>query len=77
MIVNVICENETTLYAKEELLKYVCMMDENADIEISLGLLSDFDLSEEGIEDAWCDDLYDIKIEKGRGYIAGSNPRSI
>lgn len=77
MTVNVICENETILYAKEELSKYACMMDKDADIEISLGLLSDFDLPEDEIEDSWCDDLYDIKIEKGRGYIAGSNPRSV
>lgn len=77
MNVNVIFENETTLYAKEEFLKYARMMDKNADLEISLGLLSDFGVSEDGIEDAWSDDLYDIRIEKGKGYIAGSNARSI
>lgn len=76
--------NETLLFAAEELKKYILMMDKSAEVsidankgDISLGLLSDFNLSEDGVEDPWMDDLIDIKIEKGKGYIAGSNPRSV
>ena len=83
----IFCANadETILFAAEELKKYILLMDKKADVcitkeenaDIKLGLLSDLNVSEEGVEDAWYDDLYDICIEKGKGYIAGSNPRSV
>ncbi len=78
---------ETTVYAAEELKKYLLMMcDVQAEIAVSsdlsgdgikLGLLSDFNLSEEGCLDPMTDDVVDISIECLSGYIAGSNPRSI
>ncbi len=80
-------ENETIRYAAEELKKYFEMMcDEKAELTpsdtlsgegIVLGLLSDFDLSEEGCLDPMTDDVTDVKIDGFSGYIAGSNPRSI
>lgn len=44
---------------------------------ISLGLLSDFDLFDGDVEDSFIDDVIDISINNGAGYIAGSNPRSV
>lgn len=79
-------QNETIQYAAEELQKYICTMDKSADVSveigkgddgIQLGLLADFNLNDTDAEDTFFDDVYDIKIEKGHGYIAGSNPRSV
>jgi len=81
-------KNETVAYAAEELKKYIEMMDSSAAVTveegdissengIKLGLLEDFGLSTDGVEDVMLDDITDIKIENGKGYIAGSNVRSI
>jgi len=81
--------HETVAYAAEELKKYIEMMDSSAAVTveegdissakdcIKLGLLEDFSLSTEDLEDPFDCDIYDVKIAEGRGYIAGSNPRSI
>jgi hypothetical protein len=45
--------------------------------EILLGYLSDFSLSVDEVEDPMLDDVVDVKITQGSGYIAGSNARSI
>ena len=78
-------------FAAEELSKYAFMMmggtaweienckfvkDSESDT-IRLGLLSDFDLNDEDVQDALIEDVIDIDIKEGSGYIAGSNPRSI
>ena len=44
---------------------------------IYLGLLKDFGLSTEDVQDPVIEDVIDIHIEQGGGYIAGSNARSI
>ncbi len=78
-------------FAAEELARYVYLMmggslpvveyDANAVVDqeetIVLGLLSDFSLDQSEVKDAVIEDLIDIRVEDGKGYIAGSNPRSI
>ena len=74
-------------YAAEELAKYAFLMggrmwdilnDDKPDSDaVNLGLLADFGLDDSEVDDAFIEDIIDIKIENGRGYIAGSNPRSI
>lgn len=44
---------------------------------IFLGLLADFELSTEDVSDPVIEDVIDINVINGSGYIAGSNPRSI
>lgn len=74
---------ETIRYAAEELSKYLYMMDGiTADIsfdegDIELGFLSDFSLSADDVDDAIIDDVIDVNIDSLKGYIAGSNERSI
>lgn len=73
-------EHPTAYYAKEELMRYLKKVYDKAlesDIEIKLGLLEDFGLSTDDVKDTFFDDVVDIDIENGSGYIAGSNPRSI
>ena len=58
----IFCANadETILFAAEELKKYILLMDKKAEVcitkeenaDITLGLLSDLNVSEEGVEDA-------------------------
>ena len=80
--------DETVIYAAEELKKYVQMMDSSAEVTaeegdilaegvIGLGLFEEFGFSTEEVDDAFDCDIYDVKIENGKGYIAGSNVRSI
>lgn len=78
--------NEPVVYAAEELKKYAKMMCPLAEVTIQsvpsedciqLGLLRDLGLSAEGVDDSVDCDYYDVKIDKGVGYIAGSNPRSV
>lgn len=85
--------NVTIGYAAKELKKYLDMITGVLDYavieqvqilpkitvenEIALGLLSDFDLDDSGVLDPEFDDLEDVKIVNGSGYIAGSNSRSI
>ena len=92
MIIKTWNKNETTLYAAEELKKYLDMMDEDfcEDIiltdtvepqkingELKLGLLCDFGLDSSDVKDPSCDDVVYIDIDSGSGIIAGSNVRSI
>ena len=92
MIIKTWNQNETTLYAAEELKKYLDMMDlgfcedivitkdvqpNKTDGEIKLGLLSDFGFDTSDVIDFTCDDVVYIDIKNGSGIIAGSNVRSI
>lgn len=61
-------------FAREELEKYLKLLGIPAKIE--LGLYEDFGLDEK-VEDPFFDDGYVIKIHNMKGYIAGSNERSI
>lgn len=92
MIIKTWNKNETTLYAAEELKKYLDMMDpgfcediiltdtvepKKVNGEIKLGLLCDFGLDSSDVKDPSCDDVVYIDIDSGSGIIAGSNVRSI
>ena len=80
-------ENQTLRYAAEELAKYWEMMaDELPSVALAaapekdaicLGLLADLSRSAADVGDPMLDDVLDISIEKGKGFIAGSNPRSV
>lgn len=84
-------DNETLIYAADELAHYLNKMDSSLSAEkektdnincsapdaICLGLLSDFGLSDKEVTNPLIDDLIDIHIQNGSGYIAGSNIRSI
>ena len=85
--------NQTIDYAAKEFKKYLDMVTGTLDYavvenvealptqikenQIVLGLLEEFGLDATGVEDAELDDLEDVKIVNGSGYIAGSNPRSV
>ena len=87
MRVYIVRENETLRYAAEELLKYLSMMDDgifgsicvgnDRKAGITLGLLADFDLDASDVDDAMIDDVIDAEVDSLRGYIAGSNGRSV
>lgn len=83
---------ETAEYCVEELKKYVVQMSrgailpsvervdklpQKAEDGILLGLLDEMGLDTSDLEDPFIEDIIDIKIENGVGYIAGSNQRSI
>lgn len=61
-------------FAYEELEKYLNLLGIKANIK--LGLYEDFGLKEK-VEDPFFDDGYVIKINNNKGYIAGSNERSV
>ena len=67
-------EYDVISFAKDELEKYLKLTNVKADIKV--GLFEDFNDYIE-VEDPYHDDAFIIKVEKKRGYIAGSNPRSI
>jgi len=80
--------NETLEYAADELKKYITAMSRGkilpkvtesteADEGITLALLSELSLDESDLDDPFIDDIIDIDISDGVGYIAGSNERSI
>jgi len=83
--------HETIIYAATELKRYVEMMDSSIvanpreaegienDVKegICLGLLEDFGFSTEDVNDAFLDDVIEIRVENGKGIIAGSNERSV
>lgn len=89
MIINLLRNDETAVYAAEELKKYLDLMCEGFCVgivsekdggtgkEIKLGLLSDFGLSDGDVYDVLTDDVMYIDINEGNGIIAGSNIRSI
>jgi len=81
------------MYAAEELQKYVMQLsrgkivpqiiyvDKLPNIKktdgIVLALLEELSLDMSDLQDAFIEDIIDIDVENGKGYIAGSNPRSI
>ena len=86
MKIIILKDTETIRYAAEELGKYLEMMDSDVKAEITtdasldgirLGLLSDLSLDASDVKDAMIDDVVDVKIDSLRGYIAGSNERSV
>jgi len=84
MKICVFSAGETIKYALDEFLKYLKLVDESTEVEIvsenadiTLGLLSDLGLSEDDVTDPMYDDVVDVKIENMKGYIAGSNERSV
>ena len=81
-------QEETFLYAAQELQKYLLRMCPETQIAVEaakgqdsgaicLGLLSDFGLPCENVTDPVIEDVIDIRIEQGKGHIAGSNPGSV
>ena len=80
-------ENETLRYAAEELAKYWETMAGESPVitfgkapeadAICLGLLSDLGRPEDEVKDPVLEDLIDLCVECGKGFIAGSNPRSV
>jgi len=92
MLIKTWYKDETVIYATEELKKYLDIMHPGfcsnilivestesykSDGEIKLGLLSDFNLSSDDVNDVLCDDVVYIDVTCGSGIIAGSNIRSI
>ena len=81
-------ENETLRYAAEELAKYYALMTDAEAPKIAyspvaekcavnLGLLEALGRPAEDVSDPMLDDVLDVSIEQGSGFIAGSNPRSV
>ncbi|MBR7116177.1 MAG: DUF4838 domain-containing protein [Clostridia bacterium] len=75
---------ETIEYALCEFVKYFKQVDDTIEIEIvsrdadiTFGLLSELGLPEDDVTDPMYDDVVDVKIDSMRGYIAGSNERSV
>lgn len=67
-------QNDVICFAKDELEKYLNLINLTADIK--LGLFDDFNI-ESDTEDPFWDDAYKISIKDGCGYAAGSNGRSV
>jgi len=86
-------KTETVQYAVSELMKYVRLLTEceivpeavqaeeypmlPCEDTIVLGLLDELSLDTHDLKDAFIEDIIDIRIQNGCGYIAGSNDRSI
>ena len=75
---------ETIKYAAQELAKYLEMMDgtradviDFGDSDIKLGLFSDLGLFDGDVDDAMLDDVVEVEIKNKKGYISGSNERSV
>ncbi len=62
-------------YAREELDKYLSLLGICADI--MLCLFDEKDIVDENVKDAFYDDAIEISVKDGKGYIAGSNERSV
>ena len=62
-------------FAREELDKYLDIIGVKA--EISLCLFGELGISDEKIKDSVYDDAIEIKVENKKGYVAGSNDRSV
>lgn len=83
MNIGILRDTETIRYAAEEFAKYLNMMDGTkceitvGEGDITLGILSDLSLCDSDVKDAMYDDVIDVKIDNMKGYIAGSNERSI
>ena len=65
------------IFAFAKIKKVDALPKEAGDGEILLGSLSDFGLSASEVDDPVLDDVVDVRITHGSGYIAGSNARSI
>lgn len=65
--------NETLLYAKDELEKYLLMMDPALSDEVDIS----FAVKEYDGIDPMLDDIIEVDVEKMNGTIAGSNDRSV
>ncbi len=81
-------DSETLRYAAEELAKYYEMMTDRKPSAVSfanapekdavtLGLLADLGRPDGDVTDPVLEDVLDISIENGKGFIAGSNDRSV
>lgn len=77
-------KTETLIYAAEELAKYLKMMDgteaaviDFGDADIKLGLFADLGLSDGDVDDPMLDDVVEVEINDKKGYISGSNERSV
>ena len=86
-------DTETMRYAVDELIKYVRLitnceimpeaettpvLSKNApENTVVLGLLGELELDTSDLDDDFVDDIIDIDIKNGSGYIAGSNERSV
>ena len=84
---------ETLTYAAEELKKYILGMsrgeinpeiryvdsvsESNFEEGIVLGFLGELSLDTSDLEDDFIEDIIDVNVKACKGYIAGSNPRSI
>lgn len=66
--------NQVIIFAREELNKYLEKLSVNA--KISLGLFNEFDVEME-LNDPCYDDAYVISVKDKKGFIAGSNERSV
>ncbi len=84
MKILIVRKTETIRYAAEELAKYLNMMDgteakiiDFGEADIKLGLFADFGLPSDDVDDAMLDDVVEININQGKGYISGSNERSV
>ena len=88
MEIRILKENETVRYAAEELKKYLKLVDDSVDAEITcapiksedgitLAILSDLGLRDDDVADDMIDDVVDVDITNLSGYIAGSNDRSV
>ena len=65
------------IFAFAKIKKVDALPKQAGDGEILLGYLSDFGLSTSEVDDPALDDVVDVRITHGSGYIAGSNERSI
>ena len=75
---------ETLRYAAEELSKYLNMMDgteatvvESGEGDVTLGLFADLGRPADDVNDAMLDDVIEVEIKNKKGYISGSNERSV
>ncbi len=74
MIINK-SNGETIRFANSELSRYLNLMG-SSDVQIELGLLSDFGVDAGNLDPVY-DDRLVVSVAGGKGYIAGSNPRSV
>ncbi|MBQ8175079.1 MAG: DUF4838 domain-containing protein [Clostridia bacterium] len=77
-MIRIVClfENPTVQLAARELDRYLTAMGYQGEWELQLGSYAEFGLEAVGT-DPTLDDEFAIEFHGGRGYIAGSNPRSI
>ncbi len=84
MKISITRNTETLRYAADEFKKYLMLVDEDLKVEfseekgdIALGLLADLGLDDTDVKDDMIDDVVDVNIDSLKGYIAGSNERSV